>query len=112
MSGLIVTCWTLANIRMTTSPPRWIIPKTGGFSVASVPRPRLPLSLVRRPCRPFLRPLHSRFAHFLDQFQTLPNNSVIFGALTQPDDHATAHGWVHGAEQAKSKRTINFQKLC
>src|SRR5215470_9429088 len=56
ISGLIVTCWTLSSIRITTSPPRCIIPKIGGFSVASVPRPRLPLSRLRRPRRPFLRP--------------------------------------------------------
>ena len=54
----------------------------------------------------------SRFAHFLDQFQTLPYNSLIFGTLVPPDGHSTAHGWVHGAEQGKSRRTVNFQKLC
>ena len=41
--GPIVTCLTLANIRITTWPPRWIIPKIGGFSFASVPRPARPL---------------------------------------------------------------------
>src|SRR5262250_2147230 len=56
ISGLIVRCWTFSSIRMTTSPPRWIIPKIGGFSVASVPRPRLPLSRLRRPHRPFFSP--------------------------------------------------------
>src|SRR6266498_3207050 len=38
---------------MATPPPRSIMPKMGGFSVASVPRPRLPLSRWRRPCRLF-----------------------------------------------------------
>src|SRR2546428_5050437 len=56
ISGLIVRCWTLSSVRITPSPPRWIIPKIGGFSVASVPRPRFPLSRLRRPCRPFFRP--------------------------------------------------------
>src|SRR5262245_16453231 len=41
-------------MRMTTSPPRWIIPKIGGFSVARVPRPRFPLKRLRRPRRPLL----------------------------------------------------------
>ena len=43
----------VASIRMTTSPPRWIIPKIGGFSLASVPRPGAPFSRRRRPGRPF-----------------------------------------------------------
>ena len=60
---------------------------------------------------PFFTSDHSRFAHFLDQLQTLPNNSLIFGTLVQPDGHSTAHGWVHGAEEAKSRRTVNFKKL-
>ena len=55
---------------------------------------------------------HSRFAHFLDQFQTLPYNLLIFRTLVQPDSHATAHGWVHGTEQAKSRQTFHFQKRC
>ena len=55
---------------------------------------------------------HSRFAHFLDQFQTLPYNSLIFGTLVQPDGNAAAHGLVHGAEEPKSRWTVNFQKLC
>jgi hypothetical protein len=49
---------------------------------------------------------------FLDQFQTLPYNSLIFGTIKQPDGNFTVHGWVQGAQQAKSRRTINFQKLC
>src|SRR3954454_11197587 len=39
MIGWIVFCWTLASIRSTTCPPRWIRPSTGGLSFASVPRP-------------------------------------------------------------------------
>jgi hypothetical protein len=38
---------------MTTSPVRWIIPKTGGFSLANVSRPRAPFKHRRRPGRPF-----------------------------------------------------------
>ena len=57
------------------------------------------------------KPLDSRFAHFLDQFQTLPYNSLIFGTLIQPDGNSTVHGWVQGAKQAKSRRTVNFKKL-
>ena len=53
MMGSMVRCWTLGNIRITTRPPRWIMPKTGGFSFSRVPRPRAPLSLRRRPARPF-----------------------------------------------------------
>jgi hypothetical protein len=49
---------------------------------------------------------------FLDQFQTLPYNSLIFGTLIQPDGNSTGHGWVQGAKQAKSRRTVNFQTLC
>jgi hypothetical protein len=49
---------------------------------------------------------------YFDQFQTLPYNSLIFGTRVQPDGNSTAHRWVHGAEQAKSPQTINFQKLC
>ena len=51
--GAIVFCFTSASIRITTSPVRWIIPKTGGFSFASVPRPGAPFSRRRRPGRRF-----------------------------------------------------------
>jgi len=36
---------------MTTSPERGIIPNTGGFSLANVPRPRAPFKRRRRPNR-------------------------------------------------------------
>jgi hypothetical protein len=36
----------------SASPPRWIMPTTGGCSVASGPRARWPLSRLRRPHRP------------------------------------------------------------
>jgi hypothetical protein len=49
---------------------------------------------------------------FFDQFQTLPCNSLIFGTLIQPDGNSTGHRWIQGAEQAKSRWTVNFQKLC
>lgn len=42
ITGWIVTCWTLSSKRITTSPLRWRMPNTGGFSVASVPRPFQP----------------------------------------------------------------------
>ena len=38
---------------MTTSPVRCIMPKIGGFSVSSVPRPRSPFSRRRRRAVPF-----------------------------------------------------------
>src|SRR4051794_15820904 len=40
MSGWRVACW--ASIRITTWPPRSIMPKIGGFSFSKVPRPRIP----------------------------------------------------------------------
>ena len=47
----------------------------------------------------------------LDQFQTLSYNSLIFG--TSYNLTATPqHGLVHGAEEPKSRWTVNFQKLC
>src|SRR3954454_12351096 len=55
MTGWIVFCCTLASMRMTTCPPRWIRPRTGGLSFSSVPRPGAPASLRRRPSRPFLQ---------------------------------------------------------
>jgi hypothetical protein len=33
----MVVCFTSDNIRITTSPPHWFMPKTGGFSLARVP---------------------------------------------------------------------------
>src|SRR5208337_1903286 len=51
--GAIVFCCTFGSIVMTTSPLRCIIPKIGGFSFSSVPRPRSPFSRRRRPGRPF-----------------------------------------------------------
>src|SRR5271166_5245366 len=53
IKGPIVTCLTSSSIRITTSPPRCNIPKIGGFSLASVPRPRSPFRRRRRPGRPF-----------------------------------------------------------
>ena len=53
-NDLVMARGTFANIRMTTSPPRGMIPTSGGFSVASVPRSRWPLSRLRRPRRPFV----------------------------------------------------------
>ena len=42
MSGWMVACWT--SIRITTWPPRSIMPKIGGFSFSRVPRPRPPFT--------------------------------------------------------------------
>src|SRR3954467_6060899 len=53
MIGLMVACRTVGNICRLTAPPRWIRPRTGGFSFSSVPRPGAPGSLRRRPGRPF-----------------------------------------------------------
>src|SRR5512142_2103749 len=53
ISGSMVLCWTFSNRRMTTSPPRWSIPRMGGFSFCKVPRPRAPRRRRRRPLRPF-----------------------------------------------------------
>src|SRR3954468_19628853 len=55
MIGPIALLWTLASIRSTTRPPRWIRPRIGGLSFASVPRPGAPASRRRRPSRPLLR---------------------------------------------------------
>src|SRR5262245_51578984 len=38
--------------RQDKLPVRWIMPRTGGFSPASGPRPGLPLRRRRRPARP------------------------------------------------------------
>src|SRR5882724_2982479 len=50
------------------------------------------------------------------QFQRVirvsPSNSLIFGTLVQSDGNSTAPRWVNRAEQAKSRRTVNFQKFC
>src|SRR4051794_13936234 len=52
--GWMVACWTFASIRITTWPPRSIMPKIGCFSFSWVPR--LPFNLLRRLCRPLARP--------------------------------------------------------
>jgi hypothetical protein len=36
IKGLMVACCTLSSILMTTSPVRWIISKTGGFSLRAL----------------------------------------------------------------------------
>src|SRR6266545_6367455 len=69
MNGAMVACWTLASIVMATSPPRCIMPKIGGFSLAKVPRPRAPLRRFRRPSRPFfVRPQDVLYAQQSDRF--------------------------------------------
>ncbi len=57
ITGLMVICWTLGNIRMTTSPSLCNNPKIGGLSPASVPRPRFPFSRRRLGLRPALATL-------------------------------------------------------
>src|SRR5689334_18503742 len=54
MIGLMVACCTLGSMCRITASPRWIRPRTGGFSFSSVPRPGAPASLRHRPGRPFL----------------------------------------------------------
>ena len=49
-----MTCLTSASIRIMISPVRWIMPKIGGFSLTSVPRPRASFRRRRRPARSFL----------------------------------------------------------
>ena len=53
MIGLMVACCTLGSMCRITAPPRWISPRTGGFSFSSEPRPGAPESLRRRPDPPF-----------------------------------------------------------
>lgn len=58
VTGLIVVCCRLAIIRGTTSPPRWIRPRMGGLSFASVPRYRSPFQRLRHWNLGQLRPVH------------------------------------------------------
>jgi hypothetical protein len=70
---VIVTCCTCASLRIAPSPPRGIIPKSGGFAVVSVPRPRVPWSRLRRPQRPLLpRPRASPWAPPRDRPRPMP----------------------------------------
>src|SRR3954451_22645191 len=81
--GLIVACCTLGSICRITGPPRWISPRTGGFSCSSVPRPGAPESLRRRPGRPF---------YHLSRLALVPSHDVDFidpsGALQLRDGSA------------------------
>ena len=52
--GPMVVILTLGSILITISPPRCNIPKTGGFSLNSVPLPRAPRSRFLLPFLPFL----------------------------------------------------------
>ena len=61
------------NIVIRTSPPRCIIPNTGGFSVAKVPRPRAPLSRLRRALRP-----------------RIPSGRPLCPAITYTSSHSTS----------------------
>lgn len=40
-----MVCRTFSSMRITTAPPRWTMPRIGGFSLPSVPRPRAPAPL-------------------------------------------------------------------
>ena len=53
-NGSLVLCCTWARRGMTTGPPRWIMPQTGGLSFANGPRPPCPWRRRRRPGRPGL----------------------------------------------------------
>ncbi len=61
MTGFIVRCLTSGNILMTTSPPRSLISRMGGFSFSSVPRPASPCKRRRRPGRPFFNGFRMTF---------------------------------------------------
>src|SRR4028119_314887 len=56
MTGLIVVCCTLASMRRTTWPPRWIRPRMGGLSLSGVPRPGAAANRRPPPPRPPSRP--------------------------------------------------------
>jgi len=54
MNGSMVFCFIFASLLITTGPHRGILPKTGGFSCAHVPRPHGPWRRCRRPVRPLV----------------------------------------------------------
>src|SRR6266852_133598 len=53
----MVCCCTFSSMCKPTAPFRSLLPKIGGFSPATVPRPGFPLSRRRRPSRPGCAPL-------------------------------------------------------
>ena len=60
------------------------MPKIGGFSVVSVPRPRVPLSRLRRPRRPFGRGRQGgrpRLRRLLGWRSASPNRAVRAAAV-------------------------------
>jgi hypothetical protein len=57
INGSMISCVTFANRRITTSPPRSIMPPIGGFSCTKVSRPRAPSTRQRRSYRPRARTL-------------------------------------------------------
>ena len=97
----MVACWTLSSIRTTTAPPRWIIPKMGGFSVSRVPRPRAPFSRRRRPRRPFFHRFRASFmaGHDIDLVAFHVSRQNRFGlagddAVTQVLGHPLHVVWI------------------
>ncbi len=92
MIGLIVACCTLASMRSTTWPPRWIRPRIGGLSFSSVPRPGAPASLRHRPSRPFW-PLASAAPCARPRRKprrSLPRSSILPPAFWRPTRRAAA----------------------
>src|SRR5215510_8371447 len=94
MKGSMVFCFTLASRLITTCPPRCIIPKTGGLSFSMVPRPLLPWSRRRRPCRPLLlttsgRPLWPAFTEA--SWHSTSSNNVTVGFFFDPFTQLCRH---------------------
>jgi len=93
----IVTCLAFSSIRITTMPERSIIPKTGGFSFARVPRPASPLqpSPAGRP--PFFSPPRDGLmsGHHID-FVTFDLAAEDLGRLALDDPFAELSGHLLG----------------
>ncbi len=94
----MVFCFTSANILITTCPPRWIIPKTGGFSFSRVPRPLAPFSRLRRPLRAFFYCFGITFVacNYVDFITFYLAGQlwlwlVFDNALTKPLSHSSGH---------------------
>ena len=89
INGAIVPCWTLGNIWITTSPCRWIMPKIGGFSEASVPLPGFAFSRRTRPFLPFfwllLVLLYVLQSHRLHHTQLLLITALLACSQALPD---------------------------
>src|SRR3712207_1798656 len=114
MTGLIVACCTLASMRSTTWPPRWIRPRTGGLSFAAVPRPGAPSSLRRRPSRPLWpRPLAGPCARpprdLVDLHLALQLH--LRGLGHEPAAQPLRHGLRVGRTQAQFQRDLSVRQV-